>query len=209
MAITKIRFLEGGLEMIGVILAGGKNSRMGTEKALLDFHGETMIRRQIRIMRTCCSEIVIVCNDKERYEAEVGIHSHVRVITDHTPHNGPLSGIVTALRDYRDASTLWIVSCDSPFIDPSIAIALRAKMDHEHASLAVPVIAQTPQLLHAVYRPSCGPAIEHQFECGNYKLMDLLHVVHHVAIEYPEESRFALDFDTPEDYAYMSEKGVH
>jgi molybdopterin-guanine dinucleotide biosynthesis protein A len=193
--------------VIGVILAGGKNQRMGTEKAFLDFNGETFLHRQIRIMSPCCTEIAIVCNDPQRFGEAVISFPNVRIICDLTPHKGPLSGIQTALHNYPEAPAIWIVSCDSPFIDPNVAISMQERLDKPHLSLAVPVVDNTPQLLHAIYRPSSVLWIDQQFNQGNYKLMDILTKIPHVKAEYPMDSQFVLDVDTPEEYEQLIRKG--
>ena len=77
--------------MIAAILAGGRSSRMGTDKALVPFGGEPLIARPIAAARGAGLEPVVVA----KRQLEVG----VPVWLDEYETSHPLSGLVTALRE--------------------------------------------------------------------------------------------------------------
>lgn len=91
------------------ILAGGKSSRMGTDKGLLLFEGKAMIQYVIEQLQPIFSKLVIVSNNPE-YE-KFGLE----VIPDLIKNIGPAGGIYTALK-HSEAKLNFIVSCDMPFI---------------------------------------------------------------------------------------------
>jgi molybdopterin-guanine dinucleotide biosynthesis protein A len=91
------------------ILAGGKSSRMGTDKGLLLFEGKAMIQYVIEQLQPIFSKLVIVSNNPE-YE-KFGLE----VIPDLIKDIGPAGGIYTAL-NHSDTQLNFIVSCDMPFI---------------------------------------------------------------------------------------------
>jgi len=93
----------------GYILAGGKSSRMGTDKGLLLFEGKAMIQYVIEQMQAVFSKLVLVSNNPE-YE-KFGLE----VIPDLIKDSGPAGGIYTALK-HSKAKLNFIVSCDMPFI---------------------------------------------------------------------------------------------
>lgn len=93
----------------GYILAGGKSSRMGTDKGLILFEGKAMIQYVIEQMQPLFSNLVIVSNNPE-YE-KFGLE----VIPDLIKNIGPAGGIYTAL-SHSDTKLNFIVSCDMPFI---------------------------------------------------------------------------------------------
>jgi molybdopterin-guanine dinucleotide biosynthesis protein A len=93
----------------GYILAGGKSSRMGTDKGLLLFEGKAMIQYVIEQLQPVFDKLVIVSNNPE-YE-KFGL----KVITDSIKDIGPAGGIYTAL-NHSDTQLNFIVSCDMPFI---------------------------------------------------------------------------------------------
>jgi molybdopterin-guanine dinucleotide biosynthesis protein A len=91
------------------ILAGGKSSRMGTDKGLLLFEGKAMIQYVIEQMQPVFDKLVIVSNNPE-YE-KFGLE----VIPDLIKDIGPAGGIFTALK-HSDSPLNFMVSCDMPFI---------------------------------------------------------------------------------------------
>jgi molybdopterin-guanine dinucleotide biosynthesis protein A len=93
----------------GYILAGGKSSRMGTDKGLLLFEGKAMVQYVIEQLQPLFSKLVIVSNNPE-YE-KFGLE----VIPDLIKDIGPAGGIYTALK-HSEAKLNFIVSCDMPFV---------------------------------------------------------------------------------------------
>lgn len=93
----------------GYILAGGKSSRMGTDKGLLLIEGKAMIEYVIEQMQSVFDNLVIVSNNPE-YE-KFGL----KVIPDLIKDIGPAGGIYTAL-NHSDSQLNFIVSCDMPFV---------------------------------------------------------------------------------------------
>jgi molybdopterin-guanine dinucleotide biosynthesis protein A len=93
----------------GYILAGGKSSRMGTDKGLLLIEGKAMIEYVIEQMQSVFDNLVIVSNNPE-YE-KFGL----KVIPDLIKDIGPAGGIYTALK-HSDSQLNFIVSCDMPFV---------------------------------------------------------------------------------------------
>ncbi len=91
------------------ILAGGKSSRMGTDKGLLLIEGKAMIQYVIEQMQAVFSTVIIVSNNRE-YE-KFGL----KVIPDLIKDIGPAGGIYTSLK-HSDAQLNFIVSCDMPLI---------------------------------------------------------------------------------------------
>ena len=108
----------------GYILAGGKSSRMGTDKGLLLFEGKAMIQYVIEQMQPIFDKLVIVSNNPE-YE-KFGLE----VIPDLIKDIGPAGGIYTAL-DHSEAKLNFMVSCDMPFVTQE-AIAFIVKNADEN-----------------------------------------------------------------------------
>jgi molybdopterin-guanine dinucleotide biosynthesis protein A len=93
----------------GYILAGGKSSRMGTDKGLLLIEGKAMIEYVIEQMQSVFDNLVIVSNNPA-YQ-KFGL----KVIPDLIKDIGPAGGIYTAL-NHSDSQLNFIVSCDMPFV---------------------------------------------------------------------------------------------
>ena len=146
------------LDITAVILAGGMSRRLGRNKALEPFQGETLIRRVIRRMSQVASNIVVVANDHERV-AELDLPDGVTPVIDEYPGKGSLGGIYTGL---RAAPTEWAIfcACDMPFPSPGLYRALLSNRDSHDA--VVPVVDGRPEPIHAAYSRACLEPIRAQ-----------------------------------------------
>jgi len=97
-------------EITGIILAGGKNSRMRLPKAFLEINGRRIIDHSLSIYRKIFPEIIIVCNDPLSYTS----FSEAMVVTDIYKSKGPLGGIHAGLF-YAGKSHAFVTACDMPF----------------------------------------------------------------------------------------------
>lgn len=96
------------------ILAGGKSSRIGTNKAFLQFEGKALIQRLVDLLDPIFSEVVISSNEPELYE-----FLEKKIIKDIFPGRGPLSGIHSTL-SFTTSAKNFIISCDMPFISSEL-----------------------------------------------------------------------------------------
>ncbi|QQR81304.1 MAG: molybdenum cofactor biosynthesis protein MoaE [Deltaproteobacteria bacterium] len=95
-------------DITGVILAGGKSSRFGTNKALVPWKQHTFIEEVLHTMQSVFDRVVIVTNTPEVYQ-----HLGVEMLKDAIPHQGPLGGIEVAL---RECGSSFVVACDMPLV---------------------------------------------------------------------------------------------
>lgn len=149
----------------GVILAGGKSKRMGTDKAFLDVGREAMIRRVAEELAKLFAELLI-CGGEE----ETGKRLGLRVITDLIKGGGPLSGIHAALHGAKYGQSL-VVACDMPFVSAPLAQYMIRQA--EGYDVAVPRHGIHLQPLFAVYSKSCSKVVEESLHAGRYKIIDL------------------------------------
>src|ERR1700738_620915 len=98
----------------GYVLAGGGSTRLGQDKALIEFDGKPLLLRAVHVLESAVRPVTVVAS--RRKYADLGI----QIIPDEWPGSGPLGGIVTALRHTAlDApSREWslILACDMPFV---------------------------------------------------------------------------------------------
>ncbi len=148
--------------MTGAVLAGGRSTRMGTNKALIEFGGMRIIEHLIRTIRPLFREIAIIANDPESY-ADLD----VPVWPDRLPGKGALGGIYTALLQSASPYT-FCIACDMPFPNRAVIAYLR-----DLATGYDVVVPQTPdgyQPLHAVYSKNCLAPIEAMIRAGRLKI---------------------------------------
>jgi molybdenum cofactor guanylyltransferase len=130
------------VQLTGIVLAGGKSSRMGTDKGLLDYKGKKLVEYSFDLLSNYCNELIISTNNPE-YK-QFGITT----VTDEFPEKGPAGGIFSAL---KKSSTDWnlVLACDMPFLNRYFIDALLSKLGN--CSGVVPLHDGLCEPLAAVY----------------------------------------------------------
>ncbi|MDE2059642.1 MAG: molybdenum cofactor guanylyltransferase [candidate division NC10 bacterium] len=149
--------------MTGIVLAGGKSSRMGFNKAFIEFGGKRLIETTVDCLRTLFSEVLIIANDPPRY-AYLG----VKVIPDLIPDSGSLGGIYTGL-SAASHPRCFFVACDMPFLNADLIKLLVSEAEGWDA--VVPRVKGELQPLHAVYAKSCLPLIKENIDASVLKIV--------------------------------------
>jgi len=140
----------------GIVLCGGKSTRMGTPKALLPFGPETMLQRVVRILQETVSPIVAV--------AAIGqplppLPPDVIVTRDELEGRGPLDGLRAGLKALPlDVECAYVTSCDVPLLEPGF---IRQMLDFARGyDIAVVEIDGFAHPLSAVYRRTVLPYVD-------------------------------------------------
>jgi molybdenum cofactor cytidylyltransferase len=104
--------------IVGIILAAGASSRMGSPKALLDYRGETFVNRLVRVLSGACERVIVVLG----YQADA-IRERVEgatIVVNPDPSRGQLSSLQTGLSAVpADAEAVLFTPVDSPTVDES------------------------------------------------------------------------------------------
>lgn len=164
--------------MTGVVLAGGRSTRMGSNKALQEVGGVRIIDRLIGAIRPLFPEIAIVANDAATY-ADLG----VPIWPDRIPGKGALGGIYTAVCHSACPQT-FCIACDMPFPNQAVIAYLR-DLAPEY-DVVVPRTADGYQPLHAVYGKSCLPPMEAMIGADSLKIDRLFSAVRLRTVEEGE-----------------------
>jgi len=195
------------MEMItGVILAGGKNRRMGgREKALLELEGESILERTLRILRPLCAELLVVTNTASCY-----LDKTWALVGDIFPHKGPLGGIHSGLF-YARYPHIFVVACDMPFLSEALIAHLLSKAKNH--DIVVPVVDGKYQPLHAVYGKSCLPRIENLLAADELKITNFYHghrictLNEQIIAQYGKTQRFFTNINSQEDWQSLNKNG--
>lgn len=145
------------------ILAGGKSSRMGTDKSFVPFQGRPLIEIVLERVYGLGDEQILITNNPEPY-AYLGLPMSADVYPDH----GSLGGIYTAVTYALHPHTL-VVGCDMPWLNRALLqymVSLR-----ETADVIVPRWQQFPDPLHAVYSKACLGPIEEKLKARRLKVI--------------------------------------
>ncbi len=152
------------MTITGLILAGGASSRMGRNKALLEFDGQKLVARVATALQALTDDILIVANDPESYR-----FLHRPIIPDIQPGRGPLMGLYSGLKSARGDLAL-LTAVDMPFLSPEFLrylVLLAPGYD-----VVIPNAHGRLHPLCAVYRrAACLPAVEEAIACGQRRLI--------------------------------------
>jgi molybdopterin-guanine dinucleotide biosynthesis protein A len=155
--------MDGMPDTAAFILAGGKSTRMGADKAFVDLNGRTLLARALDLARSVTSEVYIV-GDAARFSA------FAPVVEDIFRGCGPLAGIHAALRSSQRELNL-ILAVDLPFVSFALLQQLLTRArSTPHALVTVPRSAAGWQPLCAVYRRPFADATETALKTGQYKI---------------------------------------
>jgi len=155
-------------EITGIILSGGKSSRLGEEKGLAEFNGKLLIQHAIDILKPVCDTIIVSANKQLDGYAAFGYE----VVEDQIKDIGPMGGLMACL-EQSDTRYNFVISCDTPFIPSDLFPFLLESI--ENFQVAVPVHHDNYiEPLCAVYATNVIWQLQHCIESGNYKLTDFI-----------------------------------
>ena len=162
----------------GVVLCGGRSSRMGQPKALLPFGRETLLQRVVRILSEVVDPIAVVAAAGQELP---GLPASVRIVRDEQEFAGPLVGMGLGLRALAaEVDAAYVSACDVPLLRTEF---VRHMLDTlgEH-DVAVPRDGTFYHPLAGVYRTSLIPQIAALVEAGQSRPLFLIESVRTVAV---------------------------
>ena len=184
-------------DVAGVILAGGRSSRYGRNKALVQYHGTPLIERVIRVLEGLFENVVLITNSPEEYA-----YLRLPMEQDIIKGLGPLGGIYTALQTISTEYGFF-VACDMPFLNsPLISYIIDQREEYD---VVVPKIDWKIEALHALYRKSCLPEVEWLIRNNEYQTIRFFDRLSVRYVEEDEVRRFDpslrsfLNINRPED----------
>ena len=177
------------LPVRGYILVGGKSSRFGSDKALLDVDGEPLALRIAARMRPAVVSVTLV-GSPSTYG-----HLGLRVIPDAVADFGPLGGLLAALEDSGEEWNL-IAACDMPLVTADLFRFIAETTVDCPEDVILPYDCEgRPEPLCAAYRSSAAATVRRAVEDDVHKVMTALESLKIAAL-------------TPEDYAAVDPEGT-
>lgn len=188
----------------GIVLCGGKSSRMGRPKLTLPFGTELMLPRVVRILGEVVSPIVVVAAANQELPVLPG---NILIVRDEDEYLGPLAGIELGLRTLQKdgVRAAYVSSCDCPLLRPIFIREMIQRLgDHE---LAVPREGEFHHPLAGVYRTSLVDRVH--FLVQSQRLRPLYLIQESDSVEVPVSELRGVDpelqslrnVNRPEDYA--------
>lgn len=159
--------------MNAIVLAGGKSTRFLSSsvpsKAFLRIGDRTIIESIISSLYTVFDRIWVVAGENEAFYRLKRVYGDIEVIEDKIPEKNSLGGIYSGLID-SDSMYNFVIACDMPFVSTELIQHLM-KVSRGY-DVAVPVIDQHFEGLHAIYSKQCISLIERQLTGQNLKVTD-------------------------------------
>jgi len=172
----------------GIIMAGGKSSRIGSDKGALLLQGKTLADRTTDTILDLFEDVIYVTNHPEDVE-----RTDVRIVSDDIPYLGPLGGIAAGLRHSTHSSN-FVVAFDMPFInDELIAYMVSLAAD---ADIVVPKVQGSYEPLFAVYSSDCLRHIDKRLAAGDRRVISIYEDVNVKEIGVQDIKRFDRDLMT-------------
>lgn len=185
----------------GFVLTGGRSTRMGRDKALLELSGRPLVLQTVAQLRPLVAEVTLV-GAPERYRDH-----GVLTLADCELDRGPLAGLVTALGASRHDWNI-VVSCDLPYLEGRfLEFLLQRAAEDSTADAIIPRTEDHWQPLCGVYHRRCLGAFAEVLSAGESKIARALARVRVRTISPDELRRFAFsermfkNMNTPQDYA--------
>jgi molybdenum cofactor guanylyltransferase len=172
------------------ISAGGKSSRMGTDKAFVHILGKPLIEHLIeRVADVGQEETLLITNRLADYA-----HLTLPMYKDVLPDKGSLGGIYSAIYHSSHPYTL-VLACDMPFVSTDLLRYMAALRAGDQYDVIVPRVAGYPQGLHALYSRDCLEPIRQRLEADELKVVSFYD---DVRVRYIDE----------DEYKAFNEKGL-
>tara|TARA_R110002167_G_scaffold58047_11_gene164803 strand:- start:791 stop:1387 length:597 start_codon:yes stop_codon:yes gene_type:complete len=136
-------------KLYGLVLSGGKSTRMGTDKGLIAYHGMPQREYLYRLLEKVCARTFISL----RSDQLTGVPSNMDTILDTDHYKGPYNGLLSAHEKYPDAAWL-VLACDLPLMDQD---ALQQLISERNPNAMATAFAQKenplPEPLCAIWEP--------------------------------------------------------
>lgn len=177
----------------GLVLAGGKSTRMKEDKARMNWHGKEQRYYLAELMQPFCTEVYISC----RKEQAASVSSEYKVITDQYDA-GPSGAIVTAME--QDPDSAWLVlACDLPLLDEAtLAYLVENRKPGLMATTFRSPFDDFPEPLVTIWEPSALPVFK-QYVSEHKTCPRKILLNHAIHLLIPKDPVTLLNANTPED----------
>ena len=190
--------------LYGIVLAGGKSTRLGQDKARLRYKGQDLLQRSVALLQKICPDTRVVGRDASVHGLDVSW------MLDDIPGIGPMGGIITALK--RLNASCLVISCDLPFLTEKMLTRLVDARNRIGYRKSMTVFRDEStgfiESLVAVYEPWSLKLLEESYKASCYQLSRAIRpgFRHHVPYGRAEKKYF-VNINYPEDIRLLEKLG--
>lgn len=168
-------------ECVGVVLAGGKSSRMATDKAFLNYHGSAQIFHLAAQLKMVCSEVLLSINHEQ--ESKIDNVFEYAVDSEKYKDSGPINGLLTAHEKYPNKS-LMVLACDYPLLSLTDVLNLKYTfLKHKKTTTFFNPESGFREPLLGVYHPNDLAKLLAFYKNGNTSLQQFLNTIDAIKLE--------------------------
>ena len=172
------------MKVTSIILAGGKNLRLGRSKALETLDGKSLIERVVERVEPLTDQILIVTS-REQFDPLVTYEAEI--LEDLYPGKGPLGGIYTGLLASQSAYSI-VVACDMPFLNTEL-LRYMLGLSRDFDAVVPRLEERMIEPLHAIYSKKCLGNIKTQLESKQLGVHSFLNTVRVRYVELAESQK--------------------
>lgn len=173
------------MKVTAIVLAGGKNRRLGRSKALETIVGKSLIERVVDRLKPQTSQILVVTS---REQPDLPVACKAEILVDIYPDKGPLGGIYTGLLASQSSHNI-VVACDMPFLNTEL-LHYMIELSHNF-DVVVPRLGEgMVEPIHAIYSKRCLDNIKTQLEGSELEVYAVLKKMSVRYVEQAECQRF-------------------
>ena len=182
--------------LYGLVLAGGKSTRMGHDKGTIQWHGKEQRYYMADMLATLCEKVFISCKPEQRQD----IAPNYNNLPDSVEGSGPLIAILSAFKAIPDVAWL-VIACDLPLMDTT---TLQYLIQNRNTSSAATTFKSPfdglPEPLITIWEPSAyNMLLAHQADGFSCPRKALIRNVNNVSVLSPPDPTKLMNTNTPED----------
>ncbi|MFM8348623.1 MAG: molybdenum cofactor guanylyltransferase [Bacteroidota bacterium] len=179
-------------DLHAVILAGGRSTRMGTDKRFLDYHGIAQVEYLFNMLTATGLQVYTSCRESDP------VAPTLNPVVDSGEFSGPLAGIIAVLNKHPSKGLL-AVAVDMPYVNQQAIMELISHRDTQRfATCFLNQETGRPEPLLSIWEPAClGPLMD-QIHAGNFSPVDFL-ITHPVNLLNPTNHEWLRNINSPED----------
>ncbi len=189
-------------KLYGLVLSGGKSTRMGSDKGLIEYHGVPQREYLYDLLSEVCDETFISLREEQQSE----LPSRVQTIVDLNEYKGPYNGLLSAHKKYPDAAWL-VLACDLPLMNKEALQQLILERNTSKQATAFALSANPlPEPLCAIWEPHALVNSAAYLDEGNGSCPRKYLINSATELVFPKNEAVLLNANSEQEYQEALEK---
>ncbi len=182
--------------LYGLVLAGGKSTRMGQDKHLLEYHGQPQAQLLYALLQSYCEKTFMSLRADQHDDS----HRNYQTILDQDNYRGPFNGLLSAHASYPEAAWL-VLACDLPLINTdTISTLIKARDPLALGTAMATRKSNLPEPLVAIWEPAGLQTAITYLETAESSCPRKFLINHNCKLVYPEQDQELLNANNPEEF---------